>query len=527
MAIKRILLFAGILLVSFCAVAQEEQADSLRSMPMNLALLNLRNNWLQTENAAGMQLSRLWPTGKTALLYNNLSGGMKLAQQPESTDRLQFISERYQPLGKAIFYGSFSYTGQDDRNIRLSDVLDPYRGTPYILADSIGGNWKKQLYALKLKAAAPPLAGGRLMAGIGAELNVATGARQNDPRPLNRSNEINITPGLIWKSGSHSHVGINGLYGKYREEVSLEVKNTYINHFLYKLLGVGQYELPGIFSVGASRNYAGSKYGADLQYGLKTDRMNWLSTAGYRTYSEEVSDGNSVPRKAGTWKQKDYQVTSVLHFDGGQAFQQLKFEGQLLEDTGIEFHEYFNSAANQWQTILEAPFYLAETRRAALSYTFVQQSDEKVYNWLAAAALNYQSADKTYTVPASSARTERLDFSVKGGKNFLVGKNASLQTSLSLGYSKSLSDGLSFIPVTSDRNLIAREVLYPDHAYLTGDRLMVTCEGQYNFNMKKVKGTQFFMGTVIHVLQSLKDDLFYPTAAGNRSYFSLSIGAYY
>lgn len=527
MALKRILSAVSFLLASSGAIAQGQQADTLRNLPMVQALTSLRNNWLQSPNAAGMKLSSFLPAGKTELSYNNLSGGMKLAQQPESCERFQFNSERYQPLGGAIFYGSFSYTEQRDKNVRFSDVMNPYRGTPYLLADSIGGDWKKQLYSLKLKVSSPQLLGDKLILGIGAELNVGTGARQNDPRPLNTSNEINITPGLIWKLSDNSHIGINGLYGRYREEISLEVKNTYVNHYLYKFLGIGQYELPGVFSVGSARNYDGNKYGGDLQYELTKGRVSWLTTAGYRSYSEEVSDGNSVPRKAGTWKQKEYNVLSVFNLHKGRVLQQFKLNGQLTEDTGIEFHEYFNTVTKEWQTILEAPFYTAETKLAGLSYTYLKESDQMVYSWLAEVGLNYQSVDKQYTIPVSAERLERIAFYLKGGKNMLTGKNSSLQVSLSLGYSMSLSDGVSFIPVTSDRTLLAREILYPDHAYLSADRLIATAEAQYNFNIRKVKGAKFFIGSVANVIRSVNADAVYPAASGNRRYVSLSLGAYY
>jgi len=527
MAIRRDILFLGMLFASSCVFAQEAPTDTLRNAAVKLGLLNLNNNWLQSTNAAGMQWSDVFAIGKTGLSYNNQQGQFKLAQQPESQQQIKFMSERYQQIGKAQFFGSFAYTEQTDKNVRLSDVLDPYRGTPYLLADSIGGDWRKQLYTLKLKAASPTLMNDRLILGLGLNLDVATGARQNDPRPLSTANEIRITPGLTWKQGAHSVLGVNLLYNRYREEISMEVRNTNISHYLYKFLGVGQYELPGIFSVGSSRVYNGNKYGTNLQYEFRSDQISWLTTIGYDTYEEEVSDGNTVPRKAGTWKQKVYNISSKFNLNTGSLFQQLSFTGQLTEDTGIEFHEYYNTSTKAWQTILEAPFYASESIRAELLYTLFRKSKGNVYKWLAEAGIQYESYDKDYSVPASLDRANRAGLNVKAGRNFLIGKNTTLQASLTLTYSKLLDDALSFIPITGDRNMVAREVLYPDHAYLTADQLMGTANLQYNFRLTKVKNTQFFIGSVFNVLHSIGADSAYSGASGNRRFLNFSLGAFY
>ncbi|MCD0489829.1 hypothetical protein LPB86_16415 [Pedobacter sp. MC2016-14] len=527
MAVKGYILLLGILFASSCAFAQEGQTDTLRNAAVKLDLLKLNNNWLRSTNAAGMQWSDIFAIGKTGLSYNNLEGQFKLVQQPESQQQIHFASERYQPIGNALFFGSFAYTKQNDKNVRLSDVLDPYRGTPYLLADSIGGNWRKQLYALKLKAASPKLWNDKLVLGMGLNLDVATGARQNDPRPLSTSNQISVTPGLTWKQGAHSVLGVNALYGRYREEISLEVKNTNISHYLYKFLGVGQYELPGIFSVGSSRVYNGDKYGADLQYELRTADVNWLTTVGYHTYEEEVADGSTAPRKAGTWKQKAYNISSRFNLNSARILHQVSFTGQLVEDTGVEFHEYYNTSTKSWQTILEAPFYSAESVQAELRYTLLQKSDVGVYKWLAEVAVQYQSYDKNYSVPAALDRADRVGFGIKASRNFLMPRSANLQASLALNYSLLLNDAISFIAVTGDRNMVAREVLYPDHAYLTADRITATANLQYNFHLNKVKNTQFFVGSVLNVLHAMNAENVYQGASGSRRFLNLSLGAFY
>ncbi|EDM35423.1 hypothetical protein PBAL39_13175 [Pedobacter sp. BAL39] len=518
----------GILLFAFtCAHAQVTQTDSLRLLPQQFELLPLRYNWLEGTNAAGMQRDSLYALGKTQLSFASEKGDLRRIQQPESRDQFRFQSERYQPLGKSVFYGSFSYTQRWDNEVHFSDVLDPYRGTPYLLADSVGGDWKLQLYALKLKAAAPKLWNDRLVFGIGANLEVSTGARQNDPRPLNTANKLSILPAVTLALNDHSTFGLNGYYGRYQEDISLEIRNTSVNHFLYKLLGLGQYELPGIFSVGSSRNYGGNTYGADLQYEWRMNGWSWLSTAGFRSLREAVSDGNSVPRKAGTWEQKDYHAQTMLGREGEAFFQKLRLQLERLEDTGIEFHEFYNTGTQMWQTILEAPFYTAETTSATLNYTILRKEGNDSYKWSAQGELKYISVDQRYSVPRSSQRVTQLHAAIKGGRNWMMSHGRSLQLNLKLNYEMALDQALSYVPITGDRTLIAREVLLPDYDYGAADRIGGSCDLQYNFCIPSVPRTSFYAKAVAQVLGNLSSAARYPSARGNRTMFNLSLGAYY
>lgn len=521
------MLLALVFLASGTVYARQAAADSTVLLPARFTLYALQASWLQTNNAAGMQLDSLISLGRTELSLSNLQGDFKLVQQPEKRRQLYFGSERFQPIGKALFYGSFSYTQQWDKNIRLSDVLDPYRGTPYLLADSIGGDWRKQLYSLKVKAATPQLFGNNLTLGLTASLNVGTGARQNDPRPLTTANEFGLAPSLTLRLNTKNHIGMSGWYGRYREELSLEVKNTSVNHYLYKFLGMGQYDLPGIFSVGASRTYNGNAYGGDAQYQYHNNGLKWLTTISYRTYKEQVSDGSTVPRKAGTWEQETYGLNSILKFQKGSLLHHISLAAQRSEDMGTEFHEYYNTVTKAWETILEAPFYLAETDHADLTYTLVKQHHARIYQWLAAISVNYRSVSKEYLLPASLQQFSRAGISLKAGKNWKLTKYSGLQASIKAQYSDCLDQSLVYVPITTGRTLLARELLLPDQAYLGSIQMNATVSLQYDFRLQKVRNARFFAGTNLDVLHNTQSRINYVNASGSRTFTCISLGAFY
>jgi len=506
--------------------AQDVKTDSIEVSAADLTLLPYHTLWFNGNNAAGIRQDLIPAFGRTTLGFTQEKGEFKLAQKPMSSSGLNFTTERFQNIGKMLFYGKFSYTQQSDKGQKFSDVLNPYRGTPYILADSIGGDWKKQLYGLTLKAVGPTMLNKRLTIGLGATLNVGTGARQNDPRPLSTNNEITLSPSLTYKLDAHSLIGINGLYSRYREDISLEVKNSNINHYLYKFLGLGQYELPTTFTTGASRIYQGNKLGGDVQYQLVGNRIQWLSSFGYRKYTEEVSDGTSVPRKSGTWKQSAYTFNSNINIKGSTSFQRISLRINRDEDSGIEFHEFYNTTLKVWQTLLEAEFYSAETDHASLSYAWIKPGKSVAFNWLVETGIDYFATRKTYAVPA--ARQEISFFApwIKGTKVWAFSDGSDLQTGIGLKYVQNLQSQLAYIPITGDRTFLARNVLYPDQAYLSADYLSASLHLQYDFKVKAAANTRFFASGNLTGQSAVTSNI-YPNAQGSRTYFSFNLGVIY
>ncbi len=505
--------------------AQNVPLDTSALLPYYKVSLPYQAIWNNSGNAAGLIKDSLLVFGSTTLRYQNINGKYKLAQQAANNQQLNFETERYLQLGKSLFYGRFSYTQQWEKEVRLNDVLDPYRGTPYLWADSIGGDWKKQLYALELKISTPALLNKKIHLGLSADLNVATGARQNDPRPLATNNNIKISPALVWNVANQHSLGLNGIYERYREDVSLETKNTIINHRIYRLLGLGQMELPTTFTSSASRFYEGQWFGGNIQYHLKTNTIEWLNNFGYKSGDEEVAEGSSIPRKSGTWKQQTYAFSSKLNFKNEQYLHRLSLDLQRKEDTGVEFHEIYNATTRTWQTILEADFYIANSDHAQLAYTLIKKKSALDFNWLAEAGVNYFSVDKNYVIPVSIQQLSNVEVWFRGIKSFALGTHL-LQVGTRLGYGKNLSQSLHFVPITVDRTLAAREVLYPDHGYLSTDYLTSSLQLQYNFSLKSVKTTRFFISTDYNYMHNITAPI-YGTAQGSRNFFNFSLGAFY
>lgn len=456
--------------------------------------------WLQTRNAAGMGSSSLPDSGQTWMGGNFVQGDFRRAQQAESSRQLLFFSEGFHSLKKGMVYGSFQYIQQQDVNVQFSDIMDPYRGTPYLLADSVGGDWKRQSYRMQLKAASGPLLGDRIRLGMGVKYNVGTGARQNDPRPLDDVNELSLLPGFTWKVHPAHTIGVNGVYGYFKESVALENKNTNRTQYLYKLLGMGQYELPTTLTVGASRYYNGTRWGGDVQYHYQHHLLEAMVTGGYSKYREVATDGTSNPLKGGTLEETNVHASVDVVYKAHRVR-----VGYMHDDRiGIETQYTRNTTTARWEVVLEAPFTTAFVQQAKVEYEWLHGS------WLAHVGAAYHSLENKYLLTNSNQKIDNIIYTVQLGKSW-----SAFDLQVQGGYRQRLQEQLSYQLMTTTTNLIAYKVLYPDHAYLSANAYSAGLQGQYYFKYEKAR---FFVKGRAGVENGLGQ---------NRTNFLLAVGAIY
>jgi len=514
--------------LSPAAVAQSTQpvqtpAVAIPVLPEQVPLLR---PWLHTQNAAGLQWSNVPATGYTALGTRIENGDFKKAQQPESDRQLVFHSSRYQPLKKGVLYGSFNYTQQWSGQVHWTDVLNPYRGTPYIMADSIGGDWKKQRYDLELKAATARLAREKLILGAGVRYSVYTGARQNDPRPLNNAGELTLTPSLVYQIGKRQQIGINGLYGFYKEDLSMELKNTNVTHSLYKLLGLGQVSSPpSILATAAGRYYNGKKYGGALQYSISGKQWQWLTEATYASYTEKVTDGSGIPLLSGTWKKKDYQLQSIWQYTPGLYAHRVTMEYKMSDGSGMESHQKLVDGF--WQTILEATFYTAVESTGRPEYMLTKQRIKDQYAWYVKAGITWNDTENKYLVPVSRQHYTGLRYDVSAARSWSLGMFSGIEAQVQGAYRTNLDGYLNYALMTNGSNIVAQQVLYPDHDYYTANAIEAGATIQYHFSWKEAAAARFFLRLNAATIQRTAATQLPLGPDGGRHRFTFTIGAFY
>ena len=456
------------------------------------------------------------------------SGDLHRAQEPDKSSQLSFGSQRYQKLDKAKIFGSFGFRQQWEEGIILTESLNPYRGNPYIAGDSMPGDWNKQWYDLKLIVSSAPLLNDRLFLGAGINYSVGSGARQEDPRPLGLSKDMDLEPSALWKINDRNIVGIKGHFNFFNEDVSLEVKNPNTNHNLYKMRGPVEIFNPQrmTYTSSLNRNYKGNTAGASLQYVYRNDQLLGVISAGLHSRTEDVRDGVSNPLKAGRLEEILYKADILIQKTTSSAINMLEVNWQQADRDGIEAHQRLVStgtnASQLNETIFRAVFMTSLQTDAKLEYSWLGRKNGTGYDWLLKASANYRGMDSRYLFPGNKDIADVMRYGISAKRNWDVGEsNVSFEAKAIL--QQKIASTIEIEPGKGS-SFVRENLLYPDHAYLTGNLVQPGLRATYS-NKLKGNSSWFISGAADFILKTGSNGSYIPD--GNRNMFQLSIGAFY
>src|SRR5574344_2751829 len=140
-----------------CAFTTPLAAQKLADItPAGLERIKLTDLWQQSSNAAGLAFEPIHKYSYVDVLYQYYDGQFHRPQQGKDGNSLHFSSEGNLLLNKTRVWGFFSYRRDNLKGtVFNSSILDPYRGMPYYVADTVSSDWKNQHYQLGFKVAQP------------------------------------------------------------------------------------------------------------------------------------------------------------------------------------------------------------------------------------------------------------------------------------------------------------------------------------------------------------------------------------
>lgn len=328
-----------------------------KGSPMLIEQHRLTNPYFNAGNAASMMFGE-------RLYYSEISLGMEISngsfhrpQQPENFNRYLFSAEGSVDLGRVYAIGGFDFKQAYENKTGFNSIFDPYRGTPYIIADATGGDWRKQSYDMWTKMATP-IVGDALFVGVRAGLTVNRGAKKIDPRPQANTNNIEFAPSLTWKIDNRNALGGYFGYTRFRETSNLLLYDTGNPQKLYLLKGMGQYVYENFNTVNLERRYAGEELGGGFDYSFTAGRFSVVLSGAGRNYVEDATDTrNNRPKLVGRLYGIEYDLSLNLSVRGDRAFHGFNVFYNTVERSGREIIQTENTSSNvnSWVTIAEAP----------------------------------------------------------------------------------------------------------------------------------------------------------------------------
>lgn len=499
----------------------EAQPDSLLLSVWDQASLGVP--LLHTQNTAALWQLPMDQIGRSTVAGEAMGGNFRRPQQPKGSGALHLLTERYQRTDKLFWYGKFAFARSRDQDIAWSSVLDPHRGTPYVLADSIGGDWNKQTYALQAKLATAPLFGERIQAGMGVQYQLATGAKQLDPRPLNYATTLSLSPSLLWHVDRRQQVGISAQYQNFKEDIQIQIRRPQTTHNLYRFKGLSIHDQVIPVSSGANRDYASHLWGTELQYQLQwRGHYSLVASFGYDRLSESTTDGSTLPSPAGNYTSKRMHGQAVLTKTKGNNRQQWILHAANWRDEGTEFHTSYDAGLGRYVVTFSGALYQQRGYRASGRYQLSHHNAGGDMTRMVYAGVDYENRKSDYLyIQPSRQDLSRLSYYV--GAQYHVALQWRLWARL--GYSHSPYQSLAYTP-KAGVNTAAQEVLFPDHDYLSASAGHVQVKAQRILQFARTGKTQWFVQAHTYYEHRL-DQTDYTGFGSSRYRIQIGFGAYY
>lgn len=405
--------------------------------------------------------------GNSSVSYFGQNNHFKDVYTAKKSEGFNIQSERFVTVKDWKFYGKFSFSRYEEKQTGFTSMTNPYRDNPYKIADSTGNaDWRKQHYLIQAHVLTPELVK-NLRAGVGVKYEILNGARQIDPRPLDKLVDIELTPQVVY-SANNWDFGINGNYNHFREDLVISMENIQRPKNLYKLLGLGEYQFndPFIVSTSFTRTYSGDSYGGGFTIGNRFNENSTIQLSGnYKNLREDVTDGTTNPYLIGVHQQDIYNGIITYQYNKGNFNHIVSLEGRRADIKNREFIQSLNSVTNQYEEVYNSVMHQQLKNSIAFNYGLQITKDQET-TWNLGAGLTYNYNDQQY--PTTFSRMETEDYLVTAfAKRWFNIKNINI----GIGYQTSLKlvgdNNLKYNADPAFTNFVANTILYPNYYFNT------------------------------------------------------------
>lgn len=294
---------------------------------------------------------------------------------------------RVEALGYGVEKGKFMYSGIAAwesglrRNTRYTEVRDERMVGPYLVVDSLGGNYYHELYRLGGSVA---LYGKNIIYGLRANYRGTVAYRKADPRPKNTISELVLNPGIVLGMKNWD-LGLFLDYTFYKQHLTVKIEQPSRKDYFYLLKGFGLYDysFSGVES-SFRRYYRSHTYGGGIQL-RQQKKYGGSFMLRYDHRKMEVEEGDlRTPfllkeGKAGaeiTWRFRLKETVALL----------LEAEGEFMKQTGLE-KNYEKTETDSvtgvyvWRVLSESDKYKRETASGNLLAVFQHTPSGKMAYW--------------------------------------------------------------------------------------------------------------------------------------------------
>lgn len=169
-----------------------------------------------------------------------------------------FQAETYLKYKSSTLWGDASYRNGKQKDIVWNETSDTKLLYPYLMADSVGGDMRMEVYEFGGGYADHS---GRWAWGAALHYKAGLYYRNVDPRPRNTTGCLDLSAGAAYNVFADYYAGISASYRKYKQTNEIMFKNPMGVEKIYHTTGLGTHY--GRFAgVGDKAFYSGNRWGA-------------------------------------------------------------------------------------------------------------------------------------------------------------------------------------------------------------------------------------------------------------------------
>ncbi len=246
------------------------------------------NNLFSTGNPATLELINIDNLSFVQAGYSDLRKDLKYSVEPDGHYMYKLNSLGYRRIGKLVFKGEFSYNNSKYTGINCNSTLRFDHRYPYIIGDTTSGIQRSEEYFMSGAFGFP--VSSKLSLGFDCNYSNSMGAKQKDPRNLNKISDFNLNGGINYKSGK-VYSGATFGVRLFAEDLDFDVVANTKNN-LFQFLGMGYFRFEANISY-YNCLYEGKGLNGSVHFGIKGKKHDNLSNLEAKKYREEVRTGTS------------------------------------------------------------------------------------------------------------------------------------------------------------------------------------------------------------------------------------------
>ena len=449
-------------------------------------------------NAAGMTIDQTVHGNEVAVAYDHSSGDFKRLFTGDSETKYAFVTQGGSKVGGSYLWGGFGY-GRINRTGTLwnANLTDPYRETPYYMADPHLSDWKIDSYDLQMKISFPFLFGDKLAFGASVDYLAERGEKTIYPTATNSFHTIDFKPGLVYRLSPSLFVGLSGEY------FNLYEANTpnrgVLDEPVRQMRGLGFSMLDVVANFTLQQTYMQKElWGGELQLGAQHEKSRLLLAAGYRNGVDEtiLRHRNAMDQSSffkellGALLSRELYLKLNATLSAEQNIHLIKAEVNNAYRRGVEAVEVMGSkqdgsSLGQYIAAYQSVRSTYNRLDFNASYDYFRGRSHNDYHWRAGAFLGYHSDKDDYIMPVGKQHWSGWDVGLNLKYNFTFNSGCNLLAGVNFLNHQNLGKEFVYEGPEADPDVV-NEFVIPDFAYRTASYNKIAGSVVYSIKMKKI-----------------------------------------